>query len=53
MEKKTLNKIDETIESLCVYLKTILDKNSVEYSDEIVVATKALAELVSARASLG
>lgn len=52
MKKKTLIKIDETIESLCVYIKTILDKNSIEYSDEITVATKALAELVSARAML-
>ncbi len=49
MEKKTLNKIDEAIESLCAYIKAIADTNRIAYDEEIVDTTKTLAELLIAR----
>lgn len=52
MEKQTLIKIDETIESLCTYIKAIANTNRIAYDEEIVDTTKALAELIIARSKI-
>lgn len=45
------NKVDELIEELCGYIRRRIESNDLESGKDVAENTKALAELVSARAS--
>ena len=50
MEQDKLLKVDKTIEELCDFLQKETARASIYESQELVEMTKALAELMSARA---
>ncbi len=52
VEKNTIKKIEKAIDVVCDYIEKTCLKEELLYGNEIFETTKALAELVSARAQL-